>query len=121
MVACGKGIVRDLEVDVYTLLYLKWIANKDLLYNTWSSAQCYVAPRMGRESGGESIHVYVWLSPFAVHLKLSHCESVIPQYKRKSLQFFLKLKKFLGISFSELCDVLHGFHWVSPIWSLFSF
>ena len=27
---------------------------------------------MGEESGGEQIHVYVWLSPFAVHLKLSH-------------------------------------------------
>ena len=29
---------------------------------------------MGGEFGGELIHVYVWLSPFAVHLKLSqHC------------------------------------------------
>ena len=26
---------------------------------------------MGEEFGGEWIHVYVWLSPFAVHLKLS--------------------------------------------------
>ena len=29
---------------------------------------------MGGESGGEHIHVYVWLRPFTVHLKLSqHC------------------------------------------------
>ena len=29
------------------------------------------------------IHVYVWLSPFVVHLKLSeHCKSVIPQNKK---------------------------------------
>ena len=29
---------------------------------------------MERELGGEWIHVYVWLSPFFVHLKLSqHC------------------------------------------------
>ena len=29
---------------------------------------------MGREFRGEWIHVYIWLSPFAVHLKLSqHC------------------------------------------------
>jgi len=29
---------------------------------------------MGREFGGEKIHVYAWLSPSAVHLKLSqHC------------------------------------------------
>ena len=26
---------------------------------------------MGGEFGGEWMHVYVWLSPFAVHLKLS--------------------------------------------------
>ena len=36
----------------------------------------------GREFGGEWIHVYVWLSPSAVHLKLpQHCSSAIPQYK----------------------------------------
>ena len=34
-------------MHVYTLLYLKWITNKDLLYNTWNSAQCYVPTWMG--------------------------------------------------------------------------
>ena len=34
MVVGGGGIVRDLGKVLYTLLYLKWIANKDLLYNT---------------------------------------------------------------------------------------
>ncbi|MCH3812453.1 hypothetical protein LZB82_08870, partial [Campylobacter jejuni] len=52
-----------------TLLYLKWITNKDLLYSTWNSAQCYVAAWMGGEFGGEWIHVYAWLSLF--NLKLS--------------------------------------------------
>ena len=33
----------------------------------------YVAAWMGGECGEEQIHVYVWLSPFADHLKLSHC------------------------------------------------
>ena len=59
-----------------TLLYLRWITTKNLLYNTWNSAQCYVAAWMGGESGGEWIHVliYVWLSAFTVHLKQSqHC------------------------------------------------
>ena len=37
------------------------------------SAQCYVAAWMGGEFGGEWIHVYVWLSPLAVHLKLTRC------------------------------------------------
>ena len=57
-----------------TLLHLKWITNKDLLYSTWNSAKCYVAAWMGEEFGGEWIHVYVWLSSFDVHLKLlQHC------------------------------------------------
>ena len=70
----GEGIIREFGIDMYTLPYLKWITNKDLLYSTGNSSQCYVAAWMGGEFGGEWIHVYVWLSPFAVHLKLSqHC------------------------------------------------
>ena len=69
-----EGIVREFGMDMYTVLYLKWIANKDLLSSTWNSAQCYVAAWMGGEFGGEWIQVYVWLGPFTVHLKLSqHC------------------------------------------------
>ena len=34
-------------MDMYTLLYLKWINNKDLLYGTWDSVQWSVAARMG--------------------------------------------------------------------------
>ena len=61
-------------MDVYTLLYLKWITNKVLLYSLGNSAQCYVAAWKGGEFGGEWTHVYVWLSSLAVHLKLSqHC------------------------------------------------
>ena len=70
----GEGTVREFGMHTYTLLYLKWITNKDLLYSTGNSAQCYVAAWMGGESGGEWMHVHVWLSPFAAHLKLSlHC------------------------------------------------
>ena len=29
-------------MDMYTLLFLKWITNKDLLYSTGNAAQCYV-------------------------------------------------------------------------------
>ena len=68
---------------LYTWLYSKWITNKDLLYGTWNSAQCYVPARMGKGFGGEWIHVYVWLSPFSVHPKLpQHCTLAIPQYKK---------------------------------------
>ena len=55
---------------VYTALF-KMITNKVLLYSTWNSAQCYAAAWMGGEFGREWIHACVWLSPFAVHLKLS--------------------------------------------------
>ena len=42
-------------MGMYTVLYLKWITNKDLLYSTWNSAQCYVAAWMGGEFGGEAV------------------------------------------------------------------
>ena len=49
--------VRDFGKVMYTLLYLKWITNKNLLYSTWNSAQCYVPAWMG--SGlGESGYMY---------------------------------------------------------------
>ena len=38
---------------------LKWITNKDLLYGTWNSAQCYEAALMGGEFG---VELYVGLS-----------------------------------------------------------
>ena len=60
-------------MDMYPLLYLKWITNKDLLYSAGNSAQHSVAAWMGGEFGGEWIHEYVWLSHTSVHLKLSHC------------------------------------------------
>ena len=70
----GEGIVREFGMDRYTLLYLKWISNKNLLYSTGNSARCYVAAWMGGGFDGERIHIYVWLSLFAVHLKLlQHC------------------------------------------------
>ena len=67
-----KWIVRDFGVDIYTLIYFKRITNKDLRHNTWNSAQCFVGAWMGGEFGREWTHV--WLSPFAVHMKMSqHC------------------------------------------------
>ena len=35
----GGGIDWEFGIDMYTLLYLKWITNKDLLYSTGNSAQ----------------------------------------------------------------------------------
>ena len=46
---------REFGVDRYTLLYLKWITNKDPMYSRGNSAQCYVAAWIGGELGGECI------------------------------------------------------------------
>ena len=50
---CGEGTVREFGTDMYTLLYLKWITNKDLLYSTWNSAQCCAVVWMVHKFGGE--------------------------------------------------------------------
>ena len=55
-----KGInVLQFGTDMYTLLDLKWITNKDLLCSTRNSAQCYAAAWMGGEFGGKWIHIWV--------------------------------------------------------------
>ena len=70
----GEGIARKFGLDLYTLLYLKWITPKDLLYSTRNSAQRHAAAWFRGEFGGEWMHVYARLIPFAVHLKPSqHC------------------------------------------------
>ena len=56
-------------MDMYTLLYLKWIINKDLLFGTWNSAPCYVAAWMGGVFGVECwllSHVQVFVAPRTV-------------------------------------------------------
>ena len=64
---------REFGINMYTLLYLKQITNEVVMYST-GTVQCYVTAQMGEEFRGEWIHVYVWLSPFAVSLKLlQHC------------------------------------------------
>ena len=49
----GERIDQEFWMGMYTLLCLKQITNKDLLYSTGNSARCYVAAWMGGEFGGE--------------------------------------------------------------------
>jgi len=58
-VCSGEGIVRAFEKVMYTLLYLKWITNKNLLYSTQNSAQCYVPAWMGWGLG-ENGYMYMY-------------------------------------------------------------
>ena len=47
----GKETVGAFGMDMYTLLYSKKITNKDLLYSTENSAQCYAAGWMRGKFG----------------------------------------------------------------------
>ena len=76
-------------MDMYTLLYLKWITDKDLLHGTWNFTQRYMAARMGGDEG-EWVHVYVWLSPFDVHLS----NIVNRLYPNAGLLLLLLLSRF---------------------------
>jgi len=49
-------------MDMSTLLYLKWITEKDLLNSTWNSAQCYVVAWMAGEFGGDRVEMAVEVS-----------------------------------------------------------
>ena len=76
----GEGIVKEFRMDTYTLLYLKWIPSKDLTVQHMELCSLLCGQLDGRGvffgggGRGEWIHVYIWLSPLAVHLKLlQHC------------------------------------------------
>ena len=45
----GEGIVRESRIDMYTLLYFKWITNEDLLYSTGNYVQYLVITYNGKE------------------------------------------------------------------------
>ena len=60
----GELIIREFGMDIQTLLYLKWITNKDLPYSTGNSAQWYVEAWMERslmENG--YMDIYGWVPP----------------------------------------------------------
>ena len=54
-----EGKRSEFVIDMCTLLYLKWITNKDLLYGTGISAQRYLAAWMGGEFGDNG-HMYMY-------------------------------------------------------------
>ena len=76
----GEGIDREFGIDMYTLLYLFIYFHTAVfkmdnqqgptVYHRNSTQYC-VAAWMEGEFGGEWTDVCVWLSLFAVHLKLS--------------------------------------------------
>ena len=79
-------------MDMNTLLYLKGITNKDLLYSTGNSAHCYVAAWMGGEFGGEWIHIYIYMvqSLHSSPETIQHC--LLISYTPMQNKFFKKSK-----------------------------
>ena len=45
----GGEINKEIGIDIYTLLYIKQIANKDLLYSTWNSTQYSIMTHIRKE------------------------------------------------------------------------
>ena len=66
-------LLGEFRINLYSLLYLKQIANKDLLYSRGNSAPRCVAAWMGVVHGRMDTCVCIAES-IALHLKLSqHC------------------------------------------------
>ena len=53
----GGEINWEIGIDIYTLLYIKQINNKDLLYSTGNYTQYSVMTYKGKES--EKQHIYI--------------------------------------------------------------
>ena len=67
-VAKSQTRLSDFHFEIYSL---QTYCTAHGTSSTWNTTQCYVAAWMGRQFGGEWIHVYVWLSLITAHLKLS--------------------------------------------------
>ena len=55
----GGGTNWEIGIDIYTLLCIKQITNKNLLYSTGNSTQYSVITYTGKESEKEWIYVYI--------------------------------------------------------------
>ena len=76
-----KEINQEFGINIYTLLYIKYIT-ENLLYNTENYTQYFVLTYKGKEFEKDQIHVHVQLNHFAIHLKLTqHCKSTMLQKK----------------------------------------
>ena len=83
----------------------KRITNKGLLYSPGNSVQRYVAASMGVIFGRECVPVYIWLSSFAVHLKLSqHFNRLYANIKYKVQK---EKNKIVGLPVDFMCGFLN--------------
>ena len=88
------GIVRDFGKVMHTLQHLKWMTNKDLLYSTWKSVQCYGSAFMGgwleeQMDTGTGMTESLYCSPETITTLLISYTPI----QNKSLKFGGKQKK----------------------------
>ena len=58
-----EGIIRELGINMYTLLYLKWIANQGLLYSTGDSVHVMWPPGWEGSLGEKGyVKLYGWVA-----------------------------------------------------------
>ena len=58
----GWGRINwEIGTDIYTLLYIKEITNKDLLFSTRNSSQYSVMTCMGKQSKKEWRYIYIYI------------------------------------------------------------
>ena len=59
----GKGgeINQEFEINIYTVLYIKQINNKGLLYYTGNYTQYFVITDNGKEYEKEWIYIYMYM------------------------------------------------------------
>ena len=78
----GKGIVREFGINMYTLLYLKRITNKDLPYSKETLLNVTWQPGWEGDLGEDGcMYMYGWVSS-VFHLKLpQYCYQLYPKTK----------------------------------------
>ena len=54
----GGEIYEECSINIYTLLQIKQITNKDLLYSTGNYTQYFIITYKGKESEKEYIHTH---------------------------------------------------------------
>ena len=86
-----EGIVREFGKVMYTLLYLKWITNKDLLYSTWSSTQVMCQPWW--EGVGERMNTCVCMTECLCSLPETTTTVLIDYTTKQSKKFKVTKKK----------------------------
>ena len=81
----GGRINQEFEINRYTLLYIKQIINKNLLYSTGNYIQYLIITYNGKNIC-VCIYIYIYMNHYAVLLKLTNCISTIIQLKKKKLE-----------------------------------